>query len=311
MMQLQSASEYHRAFDGFGAYFDERIAPPLASLETERQEVARHCWLIIAGALLVFVGSMWAAIAVFQSFALAFVGFMFAGAIIVFGLNWRMEGIYTRVNTELLRGIAEYLKLTHIGDATRPRSLEMFRKRRLVPKNNMVECGDIIEGVWQGVKFACSEAWLSQRSSDNRGDHTVFAGQLFRIDLPFTLPESFMLIGRRERFGSRKKPHVGAINVTAEVRQLKPYFTVWGETQSASHVLAAHGLVPKLLDLGRRYAKHKMRLWLWRDRVYIAISNGDQLAAGSLFSPLDSQRRVRKAMIGFSKLLRTVEAFAP
>lgn len=311
MKWLRTAPHWHPAFDGFDAYFSEKIAPSLTSLESERRTVARHCWVIIAIAAALFIVTMWAAIAVFQSFGLAFVGFMFAGAVVVFGLNWRMEGIYTEVNTALLGGMADYLKLNHTGDATRPRSLEMFRKRDLVPKNNSVECGDIIEGVWRGVKFACSEAWLSQRTRDRGSGSTVFAGQLFRIDLPFALPESVTLIGRKERFRSWRKPHVGAINVTATEERLKPYFTVWGETDSAARALAAHGLVPKLVDLGQRYRDHKLRLWFWRERVYIAINNGDQLAAGSLLRPLHSQRRVQQAMLGFSHLLRTVEAFAP
>jgi len=311
MTQLQKAPDRHPAFDGFDVYFEEKIASLVAPLETGRQKVARHYWLIIASALFFFTGAMWAAIAVFQSFALAFVGFMLAGAIVVFGLNWRMEGIHTQVSTALLGGIAEFLGLSHIDDATRPRSLETFRKRNLVPKNNMVECGDIVEGVWRGVKFACSEAWLSYRTRDNGGERTVFAGQLFRIDLPFTLPESVTLIARTEWFHSRRKPHVGAVNVTAEAEQLRPYYIVWGETQMASRVLAAHGLAPKLIKLARRYRNHKMRLCFLGDRVYIAVKNGDQLTPGSLFSPLDSQRRVRKAVVGFSHILRTVEAFAP
>jgi len=311
MTKLQLTSDWHPAFDGFDAYFEEKIAPSLASLESGRRKVARHCFLIIASALVFFLGTMWAAIEVFQSFALAFVGFMLAGAMVVFGLNWRLEGIYGHVNTTLLGGIAEYLELSHIGDATRPRSLETFRKRNLVPENNMVECGDIIEGVWRGVKFACSEAWLSYHERDRTGDRTVFAGQLFRIDLPFTLPEPVTLIGRKERFRSRRKPHAGAVNVTEDAEQLKPYFTVWGETEMASRVLAVHGLEPELVNLGRRYRNHKMRLWFRRDRVYIAIKNGDQLAAGSLFSPLAGKRRLRKAMVGFGHILRTVEAFAP
>lgn len=310
MIRLQDVRERHPAFDGFDGYFEQKIAPPLASLEAGRQKVARECWLIIAGAAVFFSGALWFAVAVFQSFALGFVGFMLAGAIVVFGLNWRMEGIYTRINSALLGGIAEFLELRHIDDATRPRSLDTYRKRKLVPKNNMVECGDIVEGVWHGVDFACSEAWLSLRARDRGGDRTVFAGQLFRIDLPFTVSEPVMLIGRKDRIASRRKPFAGAVNVTSGATKLKSYFTVWGETDTASRVLAVHSLESRLADLAQRYRKYKVRLLFDRDRVYIAVKNGDQLNAGSLFTPLTSPRRIRKAVAGFSQLLRTVEAFA-
>lgn len=293
-------------FSGFEAYYTADLEPVLAALEPRRRKLARDCAVIIGAAVLATIAAGGAVAILFHSvsgvLSVIFIGVMGA----VLGLNWRMEDGYTAANGALLGGIARFLKLEHHSDVRRPRSMATFKKYGLVPAYNGMECGDVIEGEWAGAAFSVSEAFLSKRRRGKTGARRVFAGQLFRIARCGGLDQPLVLIKPRGPFSGWRPPFAEARRLEGLTAGLDRRFHVWSAAPDSGRQAAAL-IVPLAEKLHDAYRKHHLAIGLIGNQLYIAVGNGHRLVPGSMWTPLTSRKRAKRAAVAFKHILDTVE----
>jgi len=286
------------------AIWKDELSPFLSGREDRRKDAVKRLVLgvgggvVIGGIAAIFFVSNAAEPLGFFAFIVAVMGGSFLG-------STKFMALRKEVKVGLLNRLAEASDMQYALKPAAPARFQVFREHGLIPSSQRESFEDHFIGERHGSVFELYEAKLEQRRQSDKKTTwvTVFRGLLIRVEFPRTV-EGVTVITRdqgifnalegwgRKNFGNQKLERVGLVDPKFE-----KIFEVYSTDQVMSRYLLTPTFMERLLALETAVKGKKVRAAF--DERYgggellIAVETGNLFEPGSLFKPLDDEKRVR------------------
>ena len=286
------------------AIWKDELSPFLSGREDRRKDAVKRLVLgvgggvVIGGIAAIFFVSNAAEPLGFSAFIVAVMGGSFLG-------STKFMALRKEVKVGLLNRLAEASDMQYALKPAAPARFQVFREHGLIPSSQRESFEDHFIGERHGSVFELYEAKLEQRRQSDKKTTwvTVFRGLLIRIEFPRTV-EGVTVITRdqgifnalegwgRKNFGNQKLERVGLVDPKFE-----KIFEVYSTDQVMSRYLLTPTFMERLLALETAVKGKKVRA-AFDERhgggeLLIAVETGNLFEPGSLFKPLDDEKRVR------------------
>ncbi len=293
-----------KEFDGFAAYFGERIAPYLRTREADRRKAVNKVFAI--GGLTGVVAIAFYILGPFGTENLriaAFIGFG-GGALAM----WVLKQARNDIGHGLLDLIAGKLGFAYVGAPARPAYCDRFRDLKLLPDFNREEWEDEVAGGYRGAHFTFCEAHLKYKTSGkNSSTRTVFHGQLFIIEYPKRFLGTTILLRDKGILNDLSKPGREFSRVGLASAIFEKAFEAWSTDQVEARDLLDPVVLERFQELERLCGGKKLRVAFDAGLVYLAIETGDRLNMGSMFTPLQGTERVEAILAEFDAVFDLID----
>ena len=286
------------------AIWKDELSPFLSEREDRRKDAVKRLFLGVGGgvaigliAAIFFVANAAEPLGFF-AFIVSVMGGSFLG-------STKFMELRKEIKVGLLSRLAEASAMQYSLRPPAPARFSVFREHGLIPTSHRDSFEDHFIGERHGSVFELYEAKLEQRRRSNKKTTwvTVFRGLLIRVEFPRTV-EGVTVITRdagifnalegwgRKNFGNTKLERVGLVDPKFE-----KIFEVYSTDQVMSRYLLTPTFMERLIALETAVKGKKVRAAFDERQgggeLLIAVETGNLFEPGSLFKPLDDEKRVR------------------
>ena len=290
---------------GFAPVFQQDVRPKLLALEEERIErlgTARK-WVALAlgGAAAVIA----AIVGIFGIEGFGLFACIAVGMLGVFGALGLRKAQSSGWGSSLAEAVMPAI-CNHIGDLKYTKSggyfpLDQVRDLRLVGSYSNSTTSDLVEGSHRGTKFEVTQAHLTSKSRDSKGNTqttTVFAGLLFHIEVPMSVSAPILITRDRGAMGNKlgemfsfgdKGRAMPKVKFDHDV--FEAAFEVYSDDPDAAYRIMPPAFLDNLVAIGESEGGRKgtkaMVAGFKEDSFYLALSrSGGFMDMGKLTRPV-------------------------
>ena len=290
---------------GFAKVHDDRIAPELARLDSQRQALLKkaklHAGIPLGIAAILALAALWKGDDLTGKLVGA--GVLLAlGGVVAF-LLWRRQARSWggSVADTIMPVLCEFLgDLSYDREARLRFPVDRLQGLGMIGSFNRTSMEDRIEGSYRDTGFEMVEARLTYRDTDSDGDSrnkTVFKGLLFRIDVPEPVPTDILIARDHGSVGNKLAGMFagstgrGMPRVEFDHAAFEKAFAVHAGVPDAARRMMPAPFLDNLIAIAESesdrgtggmtaaFQGQSFYLALWRD--------GDFLKMGSLTTPVD------------------------
>ncbi len=290
-------------FSGFEAFYASELAPLLAQHEVTRR-AALFNGGVLAGslcmlALVMAMSSPLGAVSMEVAKGLAFVG-VTVGA-------WLVRRARRGIASALMPRICERLGLAY-NDRPQAPYAAVMRELGLTPKADKTHFSSEIVGARINGSFTICHARMARRSrGKNRGDHTVFAGQLIVVDYPTKFQGKTVVKRDLGVFNALDSPGREFSRVGMASNEFERRFEAWSTDQVEARTLLDPIVLERFLELERLYDGKNFRAAFADRKLFAAIEAKEGLSIGTMFKPLANPQRVENLLKEFDALFDLID----
>jgi hypothetical protein len=289
---------------GFTAVYDDRIAPELDQLESERQallnKAKQHAGIPMGIAAFLALIALWKADELTGKLVGAAV-LLALGGVLAY-LLWQRQARKWggSVADTVMPVLCDFLGGLSYDRTARLRfPVDRLQGLGMIGNHNRANMEDRIEGTYRDTEFEMVEANLVYRDTDSDGDSrnkTVFKGLLFRIGVPEQVPSDILIARDHGGVGNKLAGMFagstgrGMPQVEFDHEEFEKAFAVHADDPDAARRLMPAPFLDNLLAIAKDESDRGtggMTAAFQGESFYLALwRNGDFLKMGSLTTPV-------------------------
>lgn len=290
--------------------YAERIEPILKTNEAGRLTAmdvyrVRRNWGAVAAAA-IGAATFWRFGDVIN--ALIFGGAAFAGA------HWYayqpLQAVEAGTKQQSLDAIATAIGCNYQLAGFEPDALPRFNEIQLLPGCDRSNYQDCFRGAYHGCAFTFYEGHLERRVQTKNGSrwHTVFRGQLIRIEFPKAFQGVTVVRRDAGLFNVLQRWTTKLQRVGLGDSRLEKAFEVYSNDQVEARYLIHPVFMERLIALETQFKGKKLRCAFEGGDLLIAVEGGDKFEIGSMFKPLNNIDRARAIIADVTEVMRVIDA---
>jgi hypothetical protein len=294
---LNQFNEDRPEFNGFNAFYFDKIYPTLLARESERKSKVKKAITAAIGcalagfiiAFIVYTKTQSPKPMIFIS-----IGGLMLGAGVSYAVLHKLKG---ETKLHLMGSICKFVGWEYSATADHPHDLTVWRENDLVPKFDREKYEDQMFGNAHGADFMLREAHLEVKKRGSKGETrwvTVFRGILMEIDFHRKFEGRTVVLRDAGWFNRKKKSGMKRVGLVDP--KFEKAFEAYGTDQVEARYLLTPDFMQRLVDLETKFCGKKARFGFIGGKLYIGIEAPNQFEAGSMFKPLIDTSRTTKIL---------------
>ncbi|PHR91122.1 MAG: hypothetical protein COA69_13815 [Robiginitomaculum sp.] len=309
MSNIVPFDESRPEFNGFNAFYNDKIGPYLESREQERKVGVTKAKKIGFG---IAISGLLVAITIYMKTgsmpgliipALMGVGIGFAV------LHHIANALSGEIKQYMMENICEFIGWKYSEKDFISPDLEPWQANRLLPRYyDRVKFEDQMSGNAHGADFSFCESHMEKKHTDKDGKthwSTVFRGIMLEIDFHREFLGRTVVLRDGGFFNMKKKAGMKRVGLVDPV--FEKIFEAYGTDQVEARYLLTPVFMQKLVDLESTVSGKKIRFGFFDRRLHIAVEAPNQFEVDSMFKTLLDTSRTEKILSEISAIFDVID----